>query len=340
MVKKNICGLTYNEILKLIEPYGFSIRHALAISNGIYKYGITDFSLIDGIPKNLKTRLEAETVITPLLKLGSERSSDKSVKYLFRSDNGLEFESVFIPDNKRTTVCVSTQSGCRMGCKFCATGKYGFRGNLSAGDIVNQVVLLNSGRVVNHVVFMGMGEPMDNFENVMKASEILTSEWGLSIGSRNITVSTVGITPFVERFLNESDCNLTLSLHSPFSEEREKVIPAEKMFPAKDTVRIMKNYPIFNKRRFSIAYVMISGLNDSDLHLNGLKALLKDSRIRVNLLPYHQLPGDEYITSMPERMQYFKHSLITSGISASVRKSRGEDISAACGLLTAGKGIK
>jgi 23S rRNA (adenine2503-C2)-methyltransferase len=224
-----------------------------------------------------------------------------------------------------------------MGCKFCATGRYGFHGNLSAGEMIKQVILLNSERSVTRVVFMGMGEPMDNFENVMKACEILTSEWGLALGVRNITVSTVGITPEVKRFLTESQYNLTLSLHSPFSTERETVIPSEKKYPAEETIRIMKGFPHVKGRRMTVAYVMIDGLNDTDRHLDGLKDLLKNCDIRVNLLPYHQLTDDNYRTSSPERMQYFKHSLVTSGISASIRKSRGEDISAACGLLSAGR---
>lgn len=336
MVKKNLCGLTCEEIFSLIEPRGFERRHALAVSNGIYKYGITDFFQIKGIPKSLQIYLESETIVRSLLIARSECSNDKSVKYLFRSDTGLQFESVYIPDNKRTTVCVSTQSGCRMGCKFCATGKYGYHGNLSAGEILNQVILLNSERNISHIVFMGMGEPMDNLENVMRACEILTSEWGLALGSRNITVSTVGLTPEVDRFLNESECNLTLSLYSPFSNERALIIPAEKKYPAMEIIRIMKDFHLVKKRRLTIAYVMISGLNDSELHLEGLKTLVKDSGIRVNLLPYHQLPGDIYYSSAAERIQYFKHSLVTSGISASIRKSRGEDISAACGLLSAG----
>ena len=241
-----------------------------------------------------------------------------------------------MPDKKRNTVCVSTQSGCRMGCPFCVTGRYGFHGNLSAGEIVNQVISIPEASKITHVVFMGMGEPMDNLENVLKACRILTAEWGLAISQRNITVSTVGITPGIKIFLESSECNLTLSLYSPFPDERKLVVPAETRYPVSEIINIMKNYPVKKKRRLSVAYVMIKELNDTDHHLEGLKALLKGSDIRVNLLPYHLVPGDNNTSSSAERIQFFKHNLVISGISASIRKSRGIDISAACGLLATG----
>jgi 23S rRNA (adenine2503-C2)-methyltransferase len=255
---------------------------------------------------------------------------------MFRTENGKEFETVYIPDNKRNTVCVSTQSGCRMGCSFCITGRYGFRGNLTAGEIVNQVLAIPQAGKVTHIVFMGMGEPMDNLENVLKACSIITAEWGLAISSRNLTVSTVGIMPGVEQFLQRSDCNLTLSLYSPFSVERREIIPVENKFPVLDIIEMMKNFPLKKRRRLSIAYIMIKNLNDTDSHLEELKSILKGSKIRVNLLSYHPGNNDKNCSSPAERMQFFKHNLIISGISASIRKSRGIDISAACGLLAAG----
>jgi 23S rRNA (adenine2503-C2)-methyltransferase len=183
---------------------------------------------------------------------------------------------------------------------------------------------------------MGMGEPMDNLDNVIKACHIFSAEWGFALSRRNITVSTVGITPGIKKFLKLSDCNLTFSLHSPFADERRKVIPAEKKYPANEIIGIMKDFPVKRKRRLSVAYVMIREVNDTNKHFEGLKALLQESKIRINLLKYHSSPGDKNTSSSPERMQYFKHKLVTSGISASIRKSRGEDISAACGLLAAG----
>ena len=336
MVKKSLCGLTADEIFDLIGPLNFTSSHAVSISNSIYKKGVSNISEIVKIPYRLKDGLFNIAITGIYLPLASEVSTDKSVKYLFRTDNGKQFETVYIPDNKRNTICVSTQSGCRMGCSFCITGRYGFRGNLTAGDIVNQVLAIPQADKVTHVVFMGMGEPMDNLENVLKACRIITAEWGLAISSRNVTVSTVGLKPHVEQFLQRSDCNLTLSLYSPFSTERREIIPVENKYPVQDIIEMMKNFPLKKKRRLSLAYIMIKNLNDTDSHLEGLKSILKGSKIRVNLLSYHPGNNDKNCSSPAERMQFFKHNLIISGISASIRKSRGADISAACGLLAAG----
>ena len=328
--------MTAGEIQDLISPYGFRMSDAVAVTTNIYKRRLTEIPDMPKTSKALKETLKANATIRFLSPVASEVSADKSVKYLFRTDDGREFEAVYIPDGKRNTVCVSTQSGCRMGCPFCATSGIGFRGNLDSGEIINQILAIRDSHKVTHVVFMGMGEPMDNLEEVLKACEILTAEWGLSIGCRNVTVSTVGITPGIEEFLRRSDCNLTLSLHSPFSEERETVIPAGKKYPVYDIIEIMKKYPVRKGRRLSVAYVMIKGLNDTDAHLAGLISLLNGSNIRVNILEYHRTANDLYESSSSERMTHFKHSLVVSGISASVRRSRGKDISAACGLLAAG----
>ena len=334
MVRKNLCGLTADEIFDLIRSSGFTAAHALLVTNSIYKKSISDISRIEKIPGNLKKVL-LNTGSGICLPTASEVSKDQSVKYLFRSEDGKEYETVFIPDDKRNTVCVSSQSGCRMGCSFCVTGRYGFHGNLSAGEIVNQIISLPQARKITHVVFMGMGEPLDNLDNVLKACKIITAEWGLAISKRNVTVSTVGIMPGVEQFLLRSECNLTLSLYSPFTDERKKNIPAETQFPVDKIIRMVKDFTVKKKRRLSLAYVMIKDINDSDRHLEGLRDMLSGSPIRVNLLTYHPVGNDQKSSSSPERMQFFKHNLIISGISASIRKSRGTDISAACGLLAA-----
>lgn len=333
MAKKSICGLTAEEIYSSIGSAGFEFSDAVKIANSIYKKRTRSFSQIPKISKKLKNELEQNFCCGISDPLYSVVSADKTVKFLFRTETGLEFETVYIPENKRNTVCVSTQSGCRMGCPFCVTASYGFRGNLSAGEMVNQIVSLPDAEKVTHVVFMGMGEPMDNLENVLKACEIITAEWGLAISPRNVTISTVGIMLGVEKFLMSSECNLTFSLYSPFDDERIGVIPAEKLNPAKGILELMKNYSVKKKRRLSIGYVMINSLNDTDRHLEELKKLLRGSKVRVNLLPYHTVGSDPNRSSPEERMQFFKHNLVISGISASIRKSRGVDISAACGLL-------
>jgi 23S rRNA (adenine2503-C2)-methyltransferase len=336
MGKEFLCGLSFNEIFSLISPFGFSGSNAVSITNCLYKKRISEISQFTKIPNKLKETLITKTSVGVLMPMVLSVSNDGTKKYLFKTQEGKEFETVFIPERKRNTVCVSTQSGCRMGCPYCVTSRYGFRGNLSAGEIVNQIISIPDTEKVTHVVLMGMGEPMDNLENVLKACDILTAEWGLSISPRNITVSTVGIIPEIEIFLEKSKCNLTFSLHTPFPEQRKIIVPAEKRYPSIQIMDLLKNYPLKKKRRISLAYVMIRGLNDEDIHLEELKKLLKGSKIRINLLPYHPGENDLNVSSTDERMQFFKHNLVVSGISASIRKSRGIDISAACGLLATG----
>jgi len=336
MVKNDICGLSADEILSLISAWGYSYSHALSISNSIYKKKAADINQFSKIPKKLKDQLAEATIIGTIKPVSCQVSTDKTIKYLFRTDTGKEFETVYIPDGRRNTVCVSTQSGCRMGCPFCVTSGYGFRGHLSAGEIVNQIISIPDAHKITHIVFMGMGEPMDNLENVLKACEIITAEWGLAISAKNVTVSTIGIIPGVDKFLLNSNCNLTLSLHSPFPEERKLIVPAENHYPAQNVLELMKNFPLVKKRRMSVAYVMIKDLNDTNRHLDELKKLLLGTKIRVNLLPYHPAQDNSGESSSAGRIQYFKHNLVVSGISASVRKSRGVDISAACGLLASG----
>lgn len=307
--------------------------HAVAIANSIYKKKTDNLLLLPGIPKIIKEELNRKFCSGLYKPLSSVESSDGTIKYLFRSNEGLEFETVYLPDQKRNTVCLSSQSGCRIGCSFCATGQYGFKGNLSVRDIINQILSLPCPGTITHVVFMGMGEPMDNLEKVLKACRIISAEWGLSVSQRNITVSTVGITDAIEKFLEQTRSNLAFSLYSPFPGERYRMVPVEKKYPADRIIEIMKKKGAEVKRRMSIAYTMIRGINDTERHLDGLKLLVKNSGIRINLLPYHPVPGDDNVSSSPEKMQYFKHELVVSGISASIRKSRGKDIYAACGLL-------
>jgi len=336
MNKTRLCGLTADDIFRLIQTGAYAYPHALKVANSIYKKGIPDISQVDGISKQLAAFLNEKTETGIYPPVSSEFSADGTIKYLFISREGRKFESVWMADRNRKTVCVSTQSGCKMGCPFCVTGKFGFHGDLTAGDIVNQAISSSNGEKPTHVVFMGMGEPMDNLENVLKACEILSAEWGLALSPGNITVSSVGITPAIAEFLRRSSCNLAISLYSPFSDERREVVPAESIYPVRKIINMMKAFPAARKRRFSVAYMMIRGVNDSTKHLEGLKMLLAGSGVRVNLLPYHRTGEDTRESSSDETMMSFKHGLVTSRISASIRKSRGADISAACGLLASG----
>ena len=326
-----IAGSDPAALQALLACRGIDPKHARRLLYWICRRGIKSFAEINDIPKKVLEALE-EGFITGLSSpVDSEVSADGSVKYLYSTTGGLLHETVWLPDGKRQTVCISVQSGCRMGCRFCATGHNGWGGNLTAGEIINQVISLPHG--FTNIVLMGMGEPGDNIGEVIRACTILTAEWGLAAGSGRVTVSTVGVTPSVKRLICETDCNITLSLHSPFPDERLGVIPAEAIWPFRETLSLMQEYDNRRKRRFTVAYVMIEGKNDSDSHLEELKRLLSGTGIRVNILPYHPAEGDSEKSSDAATMMRFKHLLVTSGIGASVRRSRGTDISAGCGML-------
>jgi 23S rRNA (adenine2503-C2)-methyltransferase len=333
--KRELVGLSHSEIEDSLQEYGIDRKYAGRLAYWLYKRKLRHLAEMDNIAGEV-SRLITENFasgISPPSK--RTESSDGSVKYLFSYPGNRPAETVFLPDKKRSTVCVSTQCGCARACLHCRTGEMGLRGNLSAGEIVNQILAIPESDEVNRVVFMGMGEPLDNTDEVIKAVNILTSEWGLALGSANITVSTVGIIPGIRKLLEATRCNLTLSLVSPIPGEREAMVPTEKTYPAAEVISIMKSEPQANKRRFTIAYMMIEGVNDSDKHLEALTQLIAGSSVRVNLLKYHPHGNLPFIPSPFAKMHYFKSRLLASGISASIRKSRGEDISAACGMLTA-----
>jgi 23S rRNA (adenine2503-C2)-methyltransferase len=260
-------------------------------------------------------------------------SDDLSRKYLFNTRTGSPVESVFIPDEKRNTLCISSQAGCRMACTFCNTGRMGFHGNLEPDEILNQVASIIDREQITHIVFMGMGEPLDNYKNILKSLDILTAQWGFSFSPRNITVSTIGIKPYIDKFLKETKCNLAVSIHSPFDKERDRFIPSEAKCTVHELIDKICSYQWIKNRRVTFQYVMIKGLNDTDRHLSELVKILKGTPIRVNLMSYHPPEGSRMQSSADEVRWYFKHQLILNGISASIRKSRGQDIGAACGLL-------
>lgn len=328
-----VAGLNPADLQALLVSRGIDGKYALRLLYWIYRRAVRSFDEINDIPKQVLRVIDDHFITGLYPPLNSEISADGSVKYLYSTPDGFLHETVFLPDEKRRTVCVSVQAGCRMGCSFCATGRNGWRGNLTAGQIVNQVGSLQQG--FTHIVLMGMGEPGDNIEEVIKACNILTAEWGLAAGKGRVTVSTVGVTPAVERLLDETDCNITLSLHSPFHEERLQAIPAEARWPFTEILSLLKEYDGRRKRRFTVACVMIKGINDTCRHLDELIRVLSGTGIRVNLLPFHPVDGIEGESSDTETMMRFKHLLIRSGVSASVRRSRGADISAACGMLAA-----
>ena len=261
-------------------------------------------------------------------------STDGTKKYLFRTLQGHFIESAYIPDGERATLCVSSQARCRMGCRFCATGRQGLQQSLSAAEILNQLVSLPESARLTNLVFMGMGEPLDNPANVLRALEILTAEWGFAWSPTRITLSTAGVVPQLRRFLDASKVHLAVSLHNPFPDERAEIMPVEKAWPIAQVVEILREYDFTHQRRVSFEYIVMSGLNDSPRHIRELSRLLNGIKCRINLIRFHKIPGSPYFSPDAEAMIRFRDALTARGIQTTIRASRGEDIQAACGLLS------
>lgn len=268
-------------------------------------------------------------------------SSDGTKKYLFpvscpRGDGRYEdsaVEAVMIPDGDRRTLCVSSQAGCRMNCRFCMTGRQGFHGHLSAADILSQFLAVDEAEDLTNAVFMGMGEPLDNWENVRRAIEVLTADWGFAWSPKRITLSTIGVVPNLRRYLDGCRCHLAVSLHNPFPDEREALMPAERAFPLRDVMELVRRYDFTGQRRISFEYTMFAGLNDDKRHADALVRLLRGLECRVNLIRFHRIPDFPYESSAEPVMEAFRDRLNRGGITATIRASRGEDIYAACGML-------
>lgn len=261
-------------------------------------------------------------------------STDGTKKYLYRTSQNHFIESAYIPDGDRATLCISSQAGCRMGCRFCATGRQGLQHSLSTNEILNQIESLPERERLTNVVFMGMGEPLDNLDSLLPALEVLTSAWGFGWSPTRITVSTAGVASRLERFLEATQVHLAVSLHNPFPHERAEIMPIEKAWPIREVVEILRRYDFTHQRRVSFEYIVMSGLNDSPRHIRELCRLLDGIKCRINLIRFHKIPGSPYFSPNDRAMIAFRDALTAKGIHTTIRTSRGEDIQAACGLLS------
>ncbi|WP_449224510.1 23S rRNA (adenine(2503)-C(2))-methyltransferase RlmN [Alistipes putredinis] len=261
-------------------------------------------------------------------------STDGTKKYLYRTSQNHFIESAYIPDGDRATLCISSQAGCRMGCRFCATGRQGLQHSLSTNEILNQIESLPERERLTNVVFMGMGEPLDNLDSLLPALEVLTSAWGFGWSPTRIPVSTAGVASRLERFLEATQVHLAVSLHNPFPHERAEIMPIEKAWPIREVVEILRRYDFTHQRRVSFEYIVMSGLNDSPRHIRELCRLLDGIKCRINLIRFHKIPGSPYFSPDDRAMIAFRDALTAKGIHTTIRTSRGEDIQAACGLLS------
>jgi 23S rRNA (adenine2503-C2)-methyltransferase len=339
-MKDRLLGKTLEEFQQIAKNSGLPKFTAVQLSDWLYKKNAGSIDEMTNISKKARNLLSVkyETGLIPPEKV--QESKDGTKKYLFRTVNNNFIETAMIPERNRKTVCVSSQIGCKMGCLFCMTGKQGFQGNLTAGEIINQVKSIPEANQVTNIVYMGMGEPLDNLDEVLKSLEIFTAEWGLSMSPHRITVSTIGILPAMITFLDISEAHLAVSLHSPFPEERKKLVPAESAYPLKKIINEIKNRGFRGQRRVSFEYILFKGLNDSPRHINELTNLLRGIKCRLNLIRFHKLPGSSLHSPEEETIQNFKDNLNRNGILTTIRASRGQDINAACGLLSTKELIK
>lgn len=326
--------MTSAELSALSGSLGMPSFAGKQMARWIYLKRASSISEMTDLSKASRERLEADYCVGWMPPVERQISADGTVKYLFPTEGGRYVETVFIPDHDRATLCVSCQVGCKMHCVFCQTGRQGFEGNLSVRDILNQVYAMPEAERLTNIVFMGQGEPMDNLDNVLKATELLQAPYGLAWSPKRITVSSVGVKGKLERFLEESSCHVAISLHSAIPEQRLRLMPAEKGMSITEIVALMRQYDFSHQRRLTFEYIVFDGTNDSPTHIRALARLLKGLECRVNLIRFHQIPGVDLKSSDEKKMEHIRDYLNNHGITATIRASRGQDILAACGLLS------
>lgn len=337
---EHLLGKSLSELQSIVESIGCKPFVAKQISHWLYVSRVTEISQMSNLSKHVREQLGEHYDVGRYSPIHCATSLDGTKKYLFEVSPGLYIESVYIPDGDRATLCVSTQIGCRMGCRFCFTGQLEFKGQLSVTDIINQIFSIPESNSLTNIVYMGMGEPFDNIDNVLCSLLVLTSDWGCSWSGTRITVSTVGIIDGIERFLRQTSCHLAISLHNPFDDERKELMPAQNKYPLSRVLSSLDNSAFVHQRRLSFEYIVFSGYNDTLRHARELVRLLRPLRCRVNLIRYHgESPNSELHGSNDERIQWFSTYLNENGVTTTIRRSRGEDIMAACGMLVA-KGLK
>lgn len=334
MVKETLYGKTLNELIavtKRMKLPGFAARQ---IADWLYKKEISTIGDMTNLSKKMREDLSVNYEFGLSEPVSVAESSDGTKKYLYKVLDDKYIETAFIPDDDRATICVSAQAGCKMGCIFCMTGKQGFQGNLSSNEILNQFRSMPEFRKLTNMVYMGMGEPLDNLDEVLKSLEIMTSEWGYGWSPTRITVSTVGLKRSIKEFLGKTRCHLAVSLHSPFDEERRKLMPVQGTNSLKEILEITRDFDFSGQRRISFEYILFRGINDTPAHIKELARILNGIKCRINIIRFHRIPGSEFESPDMEETIRFKEALNAKGIITTVRTSRGEDIKAACGLLS------
>ncbi len=334
MTSEPLFGKTLAQLREITDQLGAPGFVAKQIADWLYKKDIHEIEEMTNLSKKLKAALSERYTFGLQAPVNVQASADGTKKYLFKAGNNGFIESAFIPENKRATLCLSSQVGCKMGCLFCMTGKQGFQANLTAGEILNQIRSLPEKEAVTNLVYMGMGEPMDNLEAVMQSLDILTADWGFARSPRKITVSTIGVVPAMHYFLENSDCHLAVSLHTPFENERRMLMPVSQKYSINAILAELKSHNFSRQRRVSFEYIVFNNLNDTPRHVKELTRILNGLNCRINLIRFHPIPGTPLEGTNEKRLMQFKEALNNKGIITTIRASRGQDIDAACGLLS------
>lgn len=340
MNKSPLFGKTLSELQEIVAEIGMPKFTSRQIANWLYKKDLAAIADMTDISAENRRILEEKFDLGLVQHSKVQVSADGTKKYLFPVGALKFIEAAYIPEQTRKTLCVSSQVGCKMGCLFCMTGKQGFQANLSAGQIVNQVRSLPEKDQLTNLVYMGMGEPFDNMEEVMKSLEIFTSEWGYGWSPKRITVSTIGIVPAIKRFLDESQCHLAVSLHTPFEDERKMLMPIQTVFSLSEVLETIRSCDLGRQRRVSFEYIMFKDLNDTPRHVKELARILNGIRCRINLIRFHPIPNTPLKGSDDAAIEQFMVALNKKGIRTTIRASRGQDIYAACGLLSTKELVK
>ncbi len=337
----DISSLSRTDLECFLNELGWKSFRGRQVFKWLWKPDTVDFSSMSDLPKNLKEQLKSRTYIYRLHPEKILQSVDGTVKVAWRLRDNHLIESVFIPDGKRKTICISTQVGCAVGCRFCNTARMGFIRNLTASEICLQVLdmtrWLQQNRPdtlpIRNIVFMGMGEPLLNYDNLLKSIDILTDDMGLNFSTRKITVSTCGIVPKIEKLGRDTKVKLAVSLHAPDDPTRSALMPINNKYPLKDLLNTLSRYPLNPRDRITFEYLLISGINDSVSKAQGLVRLLRPIRCKINLIAYNETPETDFKSPTTEQVLTFQKVLLDAGYTAIIRKSRGRDIDAACGQL-------
>lgn len=332
-LKKSLIGMTLQQLQQVAADAGLKSFAAKQMAQWLYEKRAVSIDEMTNLSLKARQQLKRDYTVGRREPKMEARSVDGTVKYLFDGVGGRDIEAVYIPDRERATLCVSSQAGCKMNCRFCMTGKQGFHGDLSAADIINQVLSIPDSEKLTNIVFMGMGEPMDNLDAVLTAIEILTAKWGLAWSPKRITVSSIGKIKELKVLLDTTKVHVAISVHSPYSDERLSLMPVERAYPVRAVMELMRDYDFSHQRRLSMEYICWRGLNDDLRHAEALTRLLRGLDCRVNLIRFHAIPGVDLESSSEENMVAFRDYLNEKGITATIRASRGEDIMAACGML-------